>query len=268
MRIPVAILLAVASLVPIETTLSNAAFAQQSPLPALPPPPAGDDSGPEAPPPATPPASQPAPSLAPPARAKTVRVHVVTNATAVQVLFRVAPDPTSSAVPEDGKDIRQYSASCLAPCDLELPPDAYFVALSRAGGRAYEEPTPLALTTATTVEARYESHTGARVTGIVLLSTLVPIGAVVALVGAAAGTSTCVNDSSGITQCTSGSGDMGITIAGLITLGIGVVVGTVLVLRHDDTAVQLVQATGAIPLPGTPSERPSAAHGLALRFSF
>jgi hypothetical protein len=61
---------------------------------------------------------------------------------------------------------------------------------------------------------------------------------------------------------------VGITVAGLVTLGIGVVVGAALVLRHDDTAVQLVQATGAIPVHGTPSERPSAVHGLALRVAF
>jgi hypothetical protein len=260
-------LLAIASLVPIETTVSNAAFAQQGPLPALPPPPAGNDTGPEAPPPAAEPASPAASSPSPPARVKTVRVHVVTNATAVQVFFRVAPDPTSSAAPGEGKDIRQYSASCLAPCDLDLAPDAYFVALSRAGGRAYEQPTPLALTTATTVEATYESHSGARVAGIVLLSTLVPIGAVVALVGATAGTSTCSFNGS-ISQCTGGDAVPGLVAVGLVTLGVGVVFGTVFVLRRDDTAVQVVGATGAISVHGTWTERPSAANGLALRFSF
>lgn len=93
-------------------------------------------------------------------------MHVITNATGVQFLFRAAADATSSAPPTaHGSDALQYSASCLAPCDIELPPGDYFVALSRAGGRAYEQATPVSLRSATTIEGTYDSHRGMRVTG-------------------------------------------------------------------------------------------------------
>jgi hypothetical protein len=39
------------------------------------------------------------------------------------------------------------------------------VALSRAGGRAYEQATPVSLRSATTIEGTYDSHRGMRVTG-------------------------------------------------------------------------------------------------------
>jgi hypothetical protein len=262
LRFPVAVSLAAACLVPLETT-SISAFAQQEiPTPALPTLPPGSDAPPESAPPATPPAA--------PAHPRTVRVHLVTNAAGVQFLFRAAPDPTSTAAPADrAGNILQYSASCLAPCDLELPAGDYFVALSRIGGQAYEQAAPVSLRGATTIEGTYESHSGMRVTGIVLLSTLVPIGSVIALVGATASTSTCTIDSNGgPQQCTTGGGDMDVVALGLVALGFGLALGIGFVLRHDDTAVQVVQATGSLAVHGVPSERPVAANGLALRFSF
>jgi hypothetical protein len=259
LRFPIAVSLAAACLVPIETTWSISAFAQQeAPAPALPSLPPNGDAPPESAPPEAP---------APPALAKTVRVHLVTNATGVQFLFRPAPDPTSGAARGRADDILQYGASCLAPCDLELPPGDYFVALSRTGGRPYEQTTPVSLRSATTIEGTYDSHTGTRVTGIVFLSALVPIGAVIALVGANAGGTDCSVDANGISQCTTNS-DAGIVAVGLISLGIGLVLGMVFVLRRDDAAVQVVPATGALAVRGAPSERPAAADGLALRFAF
>jgi hypothetical protein len=264
LRFPVALSLAAACLVPLETTWASAASAQeQAPAPALPALPASDGAPPTPTTPTTPPASSAE-------RPNTVRVHVVTNAAGVQFLFRAAPDPTSSASPGGGGDIRQYSASCLAPCDLELPPGDYFVALSRAGGKAYEQPTPLSIRGATTIEGDYESHSGMRVAGIVLMSTLIPIGTVIAIVGAAAGTSTCSIDSSGVgEQCSTGSGDSGVIAVGVIALATGLLLGIAFAVRHDDAAVQVVPlATAPVTVPGATSERAPRANGLALRFAF
>lgn len=94
-----------------------------------------------------------------------------------------------------------------------------------------------------------------------------PIGAVIALVGATAGTTDCNVDTNGVSQCTTNS-DPVIVALGLVALGLGLALGTGFVLRHDETAVQVVPATGALAVHGAPSERPAAANGLALRFAF
>jgi hypothetical protein len=257
-KFSIAVSLAAASLVPFETWAASACAQQEAPAPSLPP---ADSAAPASPSPA-PPASPP-----PPAHASTVRVHLVTNATGVQFLFRAAPDATSPAPGGDG-DIRQYSASCVAPCDLELPPGDYYVALSKAGGRAYEQRTPVSLRSATTIDGAYDSHSAMRVTGIVLLSTLVPIGAVLALVGAEAGASTCTFDSGGVEQCSTNA-DSGIVAAGVVALGAGLLLGIAFAVRRDDAAVQVVPlATAPVAVHGAPSERSSGANGLALRFAF
>jgi hypothetical protein len=254
---------ALASLVSLETTWAGSACAQQDapppPLPSLPP----SDVAPP-----TSPAITPKPS--PPAPTSTVRVHLVTNATGVQFLFRPAPDGASAST-GGGGDVHQYSASCVAPCDLELPPGDYYVALSKAGGRVYEQPTPLSVRSATTIDGTYESHSGMRVTGIVLMATLIPLGVVLALAGAEAGTSTCSIDfnGSGTEQCTTTNSNSAIIAAGVVALGTGLVLGIPFVVRHDDTAVQVVPlATAAVAVRGGASERAPGANGLALRFSF
>ncbi len=254
---------ALAALVSVETTWAASARAQQdAPAPALP----------SLPPTDTAPPASPAPTRSPlpPAPASTVRVHLVTNATGVQFLFRQAPDSASESTGSGG-DVHQYSASCVAPCDLELPPGDYYVALSKAGGRAYEQPTPVTLHSATTIDGTYQSRGAMRVTGIVLLSTLLPIGAVLALVGAEAGTSTCSIglDGSGTEQCTTTNSGAAVIAAGVVALGTGLVLGIPFVLRRDDAAVQVVPlATAPVAVRGGASERAPGSNGLALRFSF
>ena len=200
-----------------------------------------------------------------PAQRRTVTVHVVTNAAALQVLFR--PESATSPPSSDASaDFRQYTASCMAPCSLELPPGDYVVALSRAGGKAYEEATPLALRTATTIDATYDSHSSIRVTGAVFLSTFVPVGLLLALVGAAATTETCAGGF-GADECTT-TPETGIIAVGVVSIGIGAVLGTAFLLQHDQSSVQIVSATGALTTHGGPSERASGVNGLALRFAF
>ena len=254
----------------IPTTWAASARAQEAPPPALPSLPPAPDASRASPSPASP-APTPSASPSPPASASTVRVHLVTNATGVQLLFRKAPDSTNAST-GSGADIHQYSASCVAPCDLELPPGDYYVALSKAGGRAYEQPIPLSVRSATTIDGTYESHSGMRVTGIVFMSTLVPIGAVLALVGAEAGTSTCSisPDGSGTEQCTTtNSSDSGLVAAGVVILGAGLLLGIAFAVRHDDAAVQVVPlATAPAAVRGGASERAPGSNGLALRFTF
>jgi hypothetical protein len=204
-----------------------------------------------------------------------VTIHVVTNLPGVQFLFRAAlPADAPGSVPTSDvvravSDIRPYTAGCLAPCDVELAPGDYFVALSRTGGKTYEHEMSLPLRTATTIEGTYQSRTGTRAAGIVFLSTLVPLGAVLAITGAAA-TSVCSN--LGSSDSCAGNGGSGLIAAGLVTLGLGVVLGTAFLLQHDDATVHVVpQATAqpvGIVLPGARTERPVDSNGLALRFAF
>ncbi len=255
MKFRIAVSLVAACLVPVETTWAISASAQQE-APALPslPPPAASAS----------PASAPlSPAPSPSAHPDTVRIHMVTNATGVQFLFR--PD-TPAAMIDAAGDIRQYSASCFAPCDLELPPGDYFVALSRLGGKVHEQETPVSLRTATTLDGTYESHAAARVTGIVLLTSLVPIGAVIALAGASDTSSTCSFDGSS-DSCVENHNN-GLIAAGLVALGVGTVLGIAFVVQRDGAAVQVVpQAAGRLVLPGT-RERAPDSNGLALRVTF
>jgi hypothetical protein len=254
-RLSLALSLAAACLLPVETTWSFVASAQESPAPSLPSLPSPDSSSP------TPP-----PASLPPATASTVKVHLVTNATGVQFLFRPASAPASASKAGAAEDVRRYTASCLAPCDLELPPGDYFVALSRLGGKTHEQEMPLSLRSATTVEGIYESHSGTRVVGIVLLSTLVPFGVVLSVAAASNTTSNC-SEGPGFNQCTS-SPETAVLAVGLISLGIGAVLGTALILQHDQTAVQIVPAAGPLALHAGPSEHSSVANGLSLRVTF
>jgi hypothetical protein len=255
LRFSIALLLAAGCFVPVETTWS--AFARADELPPLPSSPSSDAVS-------SPPSGSP-PAASAPAQPRAVTVHVVTNAAALQVLFRPASatsPPSSSAL----ADFRPYTASCMAPCDLQLPPGDYVVALSRAGGKAYEEATPLALRTATTIDATYDSHSSIRVTGAVFLSTFVPVGLLLALVGATSGTETCTNGL-GANQCST-TPETGIVAAGVVSIGIGLVLGTAFLLQHDQSSVQVVSAPGPLATPGGPSERAAGANGLALRFAF
>ncbi len=256
MRFPLALSLAAACLVPVETTWSFVASAQEAPAPTLPPLPPTDGAP-----------LPPAPTPSPPAKAGTITVHIVTNAGGLQFLFRPAPASSPSpSTPGVGDDMHLYTASCLAPCDLELPPGDYVVALSKSGGKPSEQATPLSLRSPTTLEGLHESHSGARVTGIVLFSTLVPIGVLLAVAGATNTTSSCdVNP--GFNECSTNP-DTGLLATGLLAIGIGAVLGTVLILQHDKATVQVVQATGPLAFHGGPSEHPSGANGLALRVTF
>jgi hypothetical protein len=252
----IAVSLVAACLVPVETTWAISASAQQEapPLPSLPPPASAS------------PASAPLPPApAPSAPHETVRIHMVTNATAVQFLFRAAT-PASAAQVDAAGDMRQYSASCIAPCDLDLAPGDYFVALSRSGGKVHEQEMPVSLRTATTLDGAYESHAAARVAGIVLLSTIVPIGALLALAGTSDTSSTC--SFGGNTDSCVQDHNNGLIAAGLVTLGVGTVLGIAFVLQRDGAAVQVVpQAAGRLVLPGT-RERAPDSNGLALRVTF
>ncbi len=121
------------------------------------------------------------------------------------------------------------------------------------------------------IDGTYESHSAMRVTGIVLMSTLIPIGAVLALIGAEAGASTCTIglDGSGTEQCTTSNSDSGVIAAGVVALGTGLLLGIAFAVRHDATAVQVVPlATAPVAVRGGASERAPSSNGLALRFAF
>jgi hypothetical protein len=126
---------------------------------------------------------------------------------------------------------------------------------------------PLALRTATTIVATYDSHSSIRVTGAVFLSTFVPIGLLLALVGATAGRQTCTGGFGVADQCTT-TPETGVVAVGVVSIGVGLVLGTAFVLQHDQTSVQVVSATGPLAVHGGPSERAVGANGLALRLAF
>ena len=247
MRFRIVTSLVAGCLIPVETTWSFPAFAQ------------GFAQSAQA-------AEQQAPASAPPpvspAHPKTVKVHMVTNETNVQFLFREAPGTPST--PGDAAGLtRQYSAGCLAPCDLELAPGDYYVALTRSGGKAYEGTTSFKLQTPTTLVGSYQSHSGTRVAGIVLLSSLLPIGAVIVLTGALADQS-CAASGGGC-----GSADREVIAIGVATMLVGGLLGIALVGRSDETAVQVIpQAAPKLVIPGTRTEHSSDSTGLALRFAF
>lgn len=245
----------------VETTGAAAALAQES----LPPLPSPEDG--------TPRSERVVPAVpARPAAPATFPVHVAANVTGVQFLMRSARvEIASSAFGE--ADIRPYTMGCLAPCDLQVAPGEYVVAVSRNGGRAIANREPIAVQGPTNLVAAYESRSGSRVAGVVLTSVFVPIGTVLMVAGlSTSGNATCTTTSGGGQSCSPSSTDPKAVAAGAVIAGLALVIGIPLMLRSDRGSVEVV-AEPAAPLetPGqkAPQRDPTAgSFGLGLRVSF
>jgi hypothetical protein len=165
----------------------------------------------------------PAPTTAPePAPPPGVDVHFDANKDEVALLVR-RDGPAGAAA--------RYSYVCIAPCDARLLPGPSRMALSLAGNHPIEVKEPVVVAAATTLLGTYRSHRRLRDVGIAVLIAGVVAGGMVALVAATAVVSQ---------DATTGWA----FIAGGSTAALGsAIIGSVLFLKKDETAIEIVPQT-------------------------
>jgi hypothetical protein len=104
------------------------------------------------------PAVVPAPA---PTHPSMVSVHMVALEPNLRFIVRASEQANATL----GKPL----VTCTAPCEAQLPPGEYRVALSRNGGKGVDSVDPIVLLGPTTLLGTYESHAGDRVLGIALM---------------------------------------------------------------------------------------------------
>jgi hypothetical protein len=241
-----------ATLVSAQATSPAVARAQPAPAPAvaqpaLPPAPAAT--------PSFPPQSPPAPREE--SEEATVHVLGAQDDSDVQLLLRTN---------------QGYEALCTAPCDAHLSRGTHRFALSREGGKAVEVAEAVTVSGPGTMRATYESRTGMRTAGVVILvpsAGAMIVGLTIALVDSANsfGPDVGAGLSGNPSPAHSGAPEV-VAVIGLV----GTLLSLPFLLARDHATVEIVPATTARILPGTTREGafvpPSDSHGLALRVRF
>jgi hypothetical protein len=249
---------------------------------------AGPASGEPSTPPPLPAPSQPAPAQpSPPAQPPppepmiTVRgdradVRLEANEGDVSFLVRTGQGEFSGSGYAWGRggvsvwgQSRDYSIICTAPCDARIPVGTHRLALTQGGGRAIETDDPIEVPGPSTLHGIYESRTGTRVAGWIVLGASVVAGTVVMLTSikskqdCSIGPNDCYPTSDfDTTQFLVGTGIM----------AAGTVVGLVLGLQKDHATIEVVPQgppRAMLRMPSLAREGASLdGSGLALRYRF
>ena len=205
------------------------------------------------------PSSLPASPPAPQKESEEATVHVIgaQDDSDVQLLLRT----------DQG-----YKGLCTAPCHTYLSRGTYRFALSREGGKAIEVAEAVSVSGPGTIRATYESRTGMRTAGWVILvpsAAAAIAGFTIGLVDTANSFGTDLGAGlSGNPSPAHSSTPWVVAVIGLV----GTLVSLPFILARDHATLEIVPATTARILPGATREGalvpPSDSHGLALRVHF